>query len=80
MVFAPAHEGNMANSKSLSAMDAEIIKSAFRKEARSLPESQWHELAAGLFKSLTGSQSVDPALLEWIMGKEKPLALRGDQR
>ncbi|WP_141245232.1 hypothetical protein [Mesorhizobium sp. WSM3860] len=37
----------MANSKSLSAMDAEILKSAFHKDKK-LPESQRRDFAAAL--------------------------------
>ncbi|MDG4899679.1 MULTISPECIES: hypothetical protein [unclassified Mesorhizobium] len=61
----------MANSKSLSAMDAEIIKSVFHKEVREkkTPESQWRDFAAQLVQSYTGSQFVDPDMLEWIMRK-----------
>ncbi|TGS10307.1 hypothetical protein EN852_026915 [Mesorhizobium sp. M2E.F.Ca.ET.209.01.1.1] len=59
----------MANSKSLSALDVEIIKSAFHKEAQGLPESQWRELAAQLIQTFTGLSAVDPQLVEWIIRK-----------
>ena len=64
-------EGNMANSKSLSAIDAEIIKSTFQKEVRAkgLPESQWREFAMELVQTYTGAQFVDPDMLEWIIRK-----------
>lgn len=62
----------MANSKSLSAIDAEIIKSAFQKESRGLPKSQWREYAEQLVRSYTGSEFVDPEMLEWIMRKPQP--------
>jgi hypothetical protein len=62
-------EGNMANSKSLSAIDVEIIKSAFHKEARGLPESQWRDFAAALVQIYTGQKEVDPGLVEWIVRK-----------
>ncbi|AZO72082.1 MAG: hypothetical protein E5V92_08680 [Mesorhizobium sp.] len=61
----------MANSKPLSAMDAEIIKSAFHKEVRDkkLPESQWRDFAAQLVQTYTGQKEVDPDMLEWIIRK-----------
>lgn len=61
----------MADSKSLSAIDAEIIKSAFHKEVRAkeLPESRWREFATELIQTYTGIKFVDPDMLEWIMRK-----------
>ena len=58
----------MANSH-LTALDAEIIKTAFHKEARGLPESQWREFAVQLIQTYTGRKEVDPAMLEWIIRK-----------
>ena len=53
----------------LSAVDAEILKSAFRNEIRDnkTPETEWRALATKLIQLYSGSQSVDPDLLEWIM-------------
>ena len=53
----------------LSAVDAEILKSVFRNEIRDnkTPESEWRALATKLIQSYSGSQSVDPNLLEWIV-------------
>ncbi|RWB66938.1 hypothetical protein [Mesorhizobium sp.] len=64
----------MANSKSLSALDVEIIRSALHTEIRerNLPESEWLVHAAKLIQEFTGSHTVDPKLLNWIVRNEKP--------
>ncbi|TGQ16517.1 MULTISPECIES: hypothetical protein [unclassified Mesorhizobium] len=55
----------------LSAMDADIIRSAFLKELREskAPESQWREIALQLIQLYTGQREVDPDTLEWIVRK-----------
>ncbi|MDG4895534.1 hypothetical protein P9272_18350 [Mesorhizobium sp. WSM4976] len=55
----------------LTAMDVEIIRSAFRNEVhdKKLPESEWRQLAADLIETYTGNKVVDPQMLEWIMRK-----------
>ncbi|RWE30047.1 hypothetical protein [Mesorhizobium sp.] len=64
----------MANSKSLSVMELEIIRSALHTEIRenNLPQSEWRDHAAKLIQEFTGSRPVDPELLDWIVPNEKP--------
>ena len=64
----------------LSALDAEIIRSAFHNEVheKNLPESKWRQLAVSLVKTYTGSEVEDPEMVEWIMRKS-PRA-EGDRR
>ncbi|BCH11948.1 hypothetical protein MesoLj131c_62060 [Mesorhizobium sp. 131-3-5] len=55
----------------VTALDAEILRSAFLKEVheRDAPESQWREMAIQLVRSYTGQNEVDPNMLEWLIRK-----------
>ncbi|PBB77869.1 hypothetical protein CK218_27575 [Mesorhizobium sp. WSM3879] len=56
---------------SVSAMDAEILKKAFLNEVRhnKMPEGERRELAAKIVRAYTGSQTVDPKLVDWMCAK-----------
>lgn len=67
--FSPSRdEGTMAKPH-LTALDADIIRSAFLKEVHEskAPESQWREMAMQLIQSYTGQMEVDPDMLDWII-------------
>lgn len=53
----------------LTALDADIIRSAFLKEIHEskAPESQWRKMAMQLVQSYTGQREVDPDMLDWII-------------
>lgn len=52
----------------VSAFDCNIMRDAFRLMVREehIPEGQWQEFAAQLFREYTGCEEVEPRLLEWI--------------
>ncbi|RWE83140.1 MAG: hypothetical protein EOS63_05480 [Mesorhizobium sp.] len=54
----------------LTALDADIIRSAFLKQIHesNAPESQWPEMAMQLVQSYTGQREVDPDMQDWISG------------
>jgi len=56
---------------SVSALDCDIVRSAFRKSVieESIPEDRWREHAVLLIRDFTGSDDIDPELLEWIVRK-----------
>ncbi|TPI32627.1 hypothetical protein FJ414_21365 [Mesorhizobium sp. B3-1-6] len=58
--------------RGLSPFDADILRTAFHKAVKdeSTPESKWRELAAQLIATYTGSSTVDPDLVEWIVQSE----------
>lgn len=66
----PPCEGTMAKSH-LTALDAEIIRSAFLSEIHDskTPESQWRDVATKLIQTYTGQKEVDPDMLSWIIRK-----------
>ena len=55
----------------VSAFDCETLRSAFIKSVieQNIPEDQWREHAALLIADFTGSDDIDPDLLEWIVRK-----------
>ena len=55
----------------VSAFDCDILRSTFVKSVieKNVPEDQWREQAALLIRDLTGSDHIDPELLEWITRK-----------
>ena len=55
----------------ISAFDCDIIRSAFTKSVieESIPEDRWREHAILLIRDFTGSDAIDPVLLEWITRK-----------
>jgi hypothetical protein len=56
---------------SVSAFDCDVMRSAFIKSVieENIPEDQRREHAALLIREYTGSDDVDPDLLEWIVRK-----------
>lgn len=64
----------MANaqlSAQVSVFDCDILRSAFIKTVieENIPEDKWRSVAALLISDFTGSDDVDPDLLEWIVRK-----------
>jgi hypothetical protein len=58
-------------SHQVSCFDCDILRSAFVKSVieKNIPEDQWRAEAALLIGDLTGSDDIDPKLLEWIARK-----------
>lgn len=58
-------------SNQVSAFDCDILRSAFIKSVieDNVPEDRWRALAVDFIRDLTGSDDVDPDLLEWIVRK-----------
>lgn len=56
---------------SVDALDFHTIRTAFKSLVAegSLPESRWVDLAEQMVRDLTGSESVDPNLILWIISK-----------
>lgn len=56
---------------SVSSFDSDILRSAFIKSVieDNVPEDRWRTLAADFIRDFTGSDDVDPDLLEWIVRK-----------
>ncbi|MER9371180.1 hypothetical protein [Mesorhizobium sp. M0491] len=56
---------------SVSAFDADILRSAFRALVRdmSVPECQWRDLAESLVREYVGCEQIDVGLLDWITHK-----------
>ncbi|ESZ25011.1 hypothetical protein [Mesorhizobium sp. L2C084A000] len=56
---------------SVSAFDADILRSAFRALVRdmSVPECQWRDLAENLVREYVGCEQIDVGLLDWITHK-----------
>jgi hypothetical protein len=54
---------------SVSAFDCDVMRSAFIKSVieGNIPEDKWREHAALLIRDFTGSDDIDPDLLEWIV-------------
>jgi hypothetical protein len=63
-------ETEMSGAK-VSALDAEVLRSAFRKAVleEKIPEDLWQEYAALMIRDFTGSDDIDTDLLEWIVHK-----------
>lgn len=64
----------MANAQpgaQVSVFDCDILGSAFIKTVieEKIPEDKWRSVAAHLISDFTGSDDVDPDLLEWIVRK-----------
>lgn len=64
----------MANAElgaQVSVFDCDILRSAFIKTVieENIPEDKWRSVAALLISDFTGSDDVDPDLLEWIVRK-----------
>jgi hypothetical protein len=55
----------------VSALDSDILRSAFRRAIieEKIPESQWRDFAAQMIRDFTGSETVDPDFVEWILRK-----------
>ncbi|TIM05941.1 hypothetical protein [Mesorhizobium sp.] len=55
----------------VSVFDCDILRSAFIKTVieENIPEDKWRSVAALLISDFTGSDDVDPDLLEWIVRK-----------
>ncbi|TIM45052.1 MAG: hypothetical protein E5Y55_14475 [Mesorhizobium sp.] len=55
----------------VSVFDCDILRSAFIKAVieENIPEDKWRSVAALLISDFTGSDDVDPDLLEWIVRK-----------
>ncbi|KAA3442033.1 hypothetical protein C7I87_32495 [Mesorhizobium sp. SARCC-RB16n] len=55
----------------LSALDADILRTTFKKAVleESIPESGWRKYAEELIQIYTGSQTVDPRLVDWMVSK-----------
>ncbi|RWN56960.1 hypothetical protein [Mesorhizobium sp.] len=55
----------------VSVFDCDILRSAFIKTVieEKIPEDKWRSVAALLISDFTGSDDVDPDLLEWIVRK-----------
>ncbi|MBZ9774073.1 hypothetical protein [Mesorhizobium sp. CO1-1-8] len=53
---------------SVSAFDADILRSAFRALVRdmSVPECQWRDLAESLVREYVGCEQIEIGLLDWI--------------
>jgi hypothetical protein len=66
-------EVGMANGQrnSVSAFDCDILREAFRKLVveEHIQEDQWRDYAARLIRTWTGSDVIDPDMLEWIVRK-----------
>ena len=56
---------------SVSSFDCDIIRSVFIKSVieANIPEDQWRAHAALLIADFTGSDDIEPELLEWIVRK-----------
>jgi hypothetical protein len=56
---------------SVSSFDCDVLRSAFIKAVinENIPEDKWRALAASLISDFTGSEDVDPELLDWIVRK-----------
>ncbi|WP_095081624.1 hypothetical protein [Mesorhizobium sophorae] len=55
----------------MSALDCEILRSAFHKAVieEKIPENQWRDYATQMVRDFARIETVDPGLLEWIMRK-----------
>jgi len=67
-------EAKMADdhsSKTISALDCEIIRGAFRKSVveNRIAEQQWRMHAEELALELTDIDEIDPDVLDWIVAK-----------
>ncbi|UCI09558.1 hypothetical protein [Mesorhizobium sp. B1-1-8] len=58
----------------LSALDADILRTTFHKAVteENIPKSKWREFAAQLIATYTGSPTIHPKLVEWIVRSEGP--------
>lgn len=56
----------------VSALDAEILRNAFRKAVidESVPEDRWRDYASRMIRDYTDVKSVDAELLDWIVRKQ----------
>ncbi|WP_192178821.1 hypothetical protein [Mesorhizobium amorphae] len=55
----------------VSAFDRDILRSAFHKSVieDAIPEARWREYASQMVRDFTGVETVETALLEWIVRK-----------
>ena len=53
----------------VSAFDCDVLRSAFKNSVfeDNIPEDEWREYAAQMIRDLTGSETIDPDLVEWIV-------------
>lgn len=53
----------------VSAFDCDVLRSAFKNSVfeDNIPEDEWREYAAQMIRDLTGDDTVDPDLVEWIV-------------
>jgi|EndMetStandDraft_6_1072998.scaffolds.fasta_scaffold174424_2 hypothetical protein len=54
----------------VSAFGCDVLRSAFKKSVieENIPEDQWREYASQMIRDFTGTDMVDPDLVEWIIG------------
>lgn len=57
----------------ISAFDCDILRSTFAKAVieDNIPEDRWRDYAAQMVRDFTGVMTVDPDLLEFIMGRSQ---------
>lgn len=70
----PPLDGRLHHDKpgvSVSSFDCDVLRSAFIKAVinENIPEDKCRALAASLISDFTGSEDVDPELLDWIVRK-----------
>ncbi|MBA1143058.1 hypothetical protein [Mesorhizobium neociceri] len=58
---------------SVSAFDCDVLRSAFKNSVfeDNIPEDEWREYAAQMIRDLTGIETVDPDLVEWIVRRSQ---------
>ncbi|PTE09945.1 hypothetical protein [Mesorhizobium helmanticense] len=58
---------------SISAFDCDVLRSAFKNSVfeDNIPEDEWREYAAQMIRDLTGVETVDPDLVEWIVRRSQ---------
>lgn len=58
---------------SVSAFDRDVLRSAFKNSVYEdgIPEDQWREYAAQMIRDFTGTETVDPDLVEWIVRRSQ---------
>ncbi|MBZ9682764.1 hypothetical protein FJ872_28070 [Mesorhizobium sp. B2-5-9] len=63
--------GDLRSRAEVSTFDCNIMRDAFRVMVREehIPEGEWQEFAAQLFRDYTGYEEIEPRLLEWITRK-----------
>lgn len=58
--------------ESVSAFECDVIRQAFLRWVAedNVPEEEWRPRAAKLVHIMTGNETVDPNMLDWIVRKE----------